>query len=215
MLKIPNEVIFSVLRTLKGANPGDTYYENYLWHYNKRKETFFDIYHFSWARAIEHKPKRILEIGVRTGLSLCQLLSAYIDYSGIEKIVLCDVFNDGFISPELVKYNLKTLNIPVEEKLEFLVGDSKQKITEFKANNPGVQFDYILVDGDHTKEGAIADLRNVKDLAAPGGVIVFDDISPDGMDLLDVWEMFKSECQDEFEWHQDMNGKGLGWGIKK
>jgi predicted O-methyltransferase YrrM len=215
MQKIPNEVIFSVLRTLKGANPGDTYYENYLWHYNKRQESFFDIYHFSWAWSIEHKPRKILEIGVRTGISLCQLLSSYIDYSNIDRVVLCDVFNDGFISPELVKYNLKTLNIPVENKLEFLIGDSKQKVPEFATNNPGTLFDYVLVDGDHSPEGAIADLRNVRFLVAQGGVLVFDDISPDGMSLLPTWEQFKQECGEEFEWHEDLNGKGLGWGVKK
>src|SRR5210317_2196471 len=109
MIQIPNEVIFSVLRTLKQINPGDTYYENYLWHLKKNGNEFFDVYHFAWAWAIEHHPKRILEIGVRTGISICQLLSAYLDPSIIEKVVLCDLFNDGFISPSLVKVNLRHL----------------------------------------------------------------------------------------------------------
>ncbi len=214
MQKIQNEVIFSVLRTLKQVNPGDTYYENYLWHYNKRKESFFDIYHFAWAWAIEHKPKRILEIGVRTGLSICQLLSAYIDHSVLERVVLCDVFNDGFISPELVKLNLSTLGIPTD-KVEFITGDSKTQIPKFKEENPDYQFDYILVDGDHSVEGARIDLENVKSLVAQGGVIVFDDISPDGMNLLSVWEEFKNKYSSEFEFNQDLNGKGIGWATKK
>ena len=212
MLNIPNEIIFTVLRVLKHANPGDTYYENYMWHYNKRKETFFDIYHFSWAWAIEHKPKRILEIGTRTGISLCQLLSAYMDTSIIERIVSCDVFNDGFISPDLVKYNLRQLSIPEDtiNKIEFKVGDSKVTVPELEG-----EFDYILVDGDHSKAGAIADLENVKRLVTSGGVIVFDDITPDGMDLLDVWSNFKDKYKDEFEWYDNQNGKGCGWAVKK
>ena len=59
MKKIPNEIIFTVLRTLKQLNPGDLYYENYLGHYEKNKNKFFDIYHFAWAWAIQKKPKRI------------------------------------------------------------------------------------------------------------------------------------------------------------
>ena len=210
MIPIPNEVIFSVLRTLKGANPGDLYYDAYLGHLAKRKETFFDIYHFAWAWAIEHKPKRILEIGVRTGLSICQLLSAYIDCTGIEKIILCDLFNDGFTSPELVKYNLKVLNILVEDKIEFLVGDSKELIPKLTDT-----FDYILVDGSHDPKDAMIDLENVRLLVNPQGVIVFDDITEDGMSLLPVWHEFKAKYITEFEWHEDYNGKGLGWAIKK
>ena len=210
--RIPNEVIFSTLRILKQANPGDLYYEAYLGHLAKRKETFFDIYHFAWAWAIEYKPKRILEIGVRTGLSICQLLSAYIKYDGIEKIVLCDVFNDGFTSPELVKANLQTLAIPNEviSKIEFLVGDSKIHIPTLLEQ----QFDYILVDGSHEVSDATIDLENVKPLIAQGGVIVFDDIDPDGMSLAPVWHEFMNKYQSEFEWHEDYNGKGLGWAIK-
>lgn len=210
MLKIPNEVIFSILRTLKGVNPGDLYYEAYLGHLAKRKETFFDIYHFAWSWVIEHHPKRILEIGVRTGLSICQLLSAYIDTSIIEKIVLCDVWNDGFTSPELVKLNIQTLNIPVLDKTEFIIGDSKVEIPKLI----GQQFDWILVDGDHTPENALIDLENVKQLIAKDGVIVFDDIDPDGMSLASVWHEFMNKYKDEFEWHEDYNGKGVGWGIK-
>lgn len=215
MIKIPNEVIFAILRVIKKGNPGDLYYEAYQGHLAKRKETFFDLYHFNWAWAIEHKPKTILEIGTRTGISICQLLCAYIDHAPIEKIVCCDLFNDGFISPELVKYNLRLLGIPAStiEKVGFEIGDSRVKVPEVVAR--GDKFDYILVDGDHSKDGARTDLANVYPMINQGGVIVFDDIGPDGMDLLDVWNEFKGQHKKEFEWHEDLNGKGLGWAIKK
>lgn len=213
MIHIPNEVIFSVLRTLKHANPGDTYYENYMWHYNKRKETFFDIYHFSWSWAIQHHPKRILEIGTRTGISMCQLLSAYMDSTIIERIVSCDLFNDGFISPDLVRFNLRTLGIPETtiNKIEFKVGDSKSMIPSLGE----AKFDYILVDGDHSVEGARADLENVFPLIETGGVIVFDDITPDGMNLEPVWDTFIHSHPNDFDSSKDLNGKGIAWGIKK
>jgi predicted O-methyltransferase YrrM len=217
MEKIQNEVIFSVMRILKRINPGDTYYESYLGHLAKRKETFFDIYHLAWAWVIENHPKRILEIGTRTGISLAQLLSAYIDYSGIEKIVSFDLFNDGFLSPSLVKLNLKTLNIPqyIIDKIEFVVGDSKKTVPQYITDHPTEQFDYILVDGSHEKIDARLDLENVRPLVASKGVLVFDDITPDGMNLDDVWQEFKSVYKDEFEWFEDYNGKGCAWAIKK
>lgn len=217
MITIPNEVIFSVLRTLKKVNPGDLYYEAYLGHLAKRQKSFFDIYHLSWAWAIEHSPKRIMEIGTRTGLSLCQLLSAYIDHSKIERIVSFDLFNDGFISPSLVKLNLKTLNIPqsVIDKIEFIIGDSKHTVSKFIQENPDQKFDWILVDGSHEKLDARLDLEAVRPLIAQGGVIVFDDISPDGMSLDDVWQQFKKDYENEFEWFENYDGKGVGWAIKK
>ena len=211
MIHIPNEVIFSVLRIIKQGNPGDQYYEAYKGHLDKRGETFFDLYHFNWAWSIEHKPKHILEIGTRTGISICQLLSAYIDTSIIQRVVCCDVFNDGFISPELVKHNLKLCGIPKEviEKVEFKVGDSKIEVPKLEGT-----FDYILVDGDHSREGARTDLENASKRVAQGGVIVFDDIGIDGCNLLDIWNTFKEAHKNEFEWNEDLNGKGLGWCIK-
>jgi len=216
MVQIQNEVIFSILRILKKVNPGDLYYEAYLGHLAKRQGTFFDIYHLAWSWAIEHRPKRILEIGTRTGLSLCQLLSAYIDYSPIERIVSFDLFNDGYISPALVKLNLKALNIPqsIIDKIEFNIGDSRSTVPLFVQNNPTQKFDWVLVDGSHEKLDARLDLENVVNLVDTGGVLVFDDISPDGMSLDDVWQQFKIDYKDKFEFSENYDGKGVGWGIR-
>jgi predicted O-methyltransferase YrrM len=216
MVTIPNEVIFSVLRILQRINPGDLYYNNYLYHLQKYKESFFDIYHLIWSIAIEYKPKTILEIGTRTGLSLCQLLSAYIDYSNIQTIISCDLFNDGFITPSLVKLNLKSLNIPqfIIDKIEFLVGDSRVLIPDYEKTH-NIKFDYVLVDGSHEKVDARLDLENVRNMIAPKGFLLFDDIGPDGMNLDDVWQEFKLCYKDEFEWFENYQGKGTAWAIKK
>lgn len=210
-MKIPNEIIFSILRTICKQNPGDSYYQNYLWHYQKYGDKFYDTYHFAWERVIECRPRRILEIGTRTGISMAQLLSAYMDYSGIERIVSCDPFNDGYISPNLVKVNLGLVGIPDEviDKIEFMVGDSKNIIPILED-----KFDYILVDGSHDKKDAKQDLENVVRLVSDGGVIVFDDISVDGCDLIDVWNEFKHNHYDNFMWIENLNGKGIGYAIK-
>jgi predicted O-methyltransferase YrrM len=48
----------------------------------------------------------------------------------------------------------------------------------------GQAFNLILVDGDHTQEGAEADLRDCFRLLEPGGALIFDDAVPE---LLEVW----------------------------
>jgi predicted O-methyltransferase YrrM len=208
-----NAAIFNTMRILKGINKGDTYLENYQWHNNKRGDKFLDYYHLLWTIGAVYNPKRIMEIGCRTGISICQLLSACKDYTAyadvdFKKVVLFDMFADGLISPGLIKRNLKHLNIPVEP--EFIIGDSKVTVPQYTSGT----FEYILVDGDHSKEGAMIDLTNVIPLLETGGILIFDDISEDGVSLDDVWQNFKSQHQDEFQFAEDYNGKGFGIGVK-
>jgi SAM-dependent methyltransferase len=207
-MTLVNSYVFNNLRILKAKNPGDMYYEEYIKHYAREGDDFYDQYHFAVERVISHAPSRILEIGVRTGLCIANMLSAYTDFSKVKRVVLCDIWKDGFASPEIVKMNLKALNIPV--KPEFIVGDSKVQIPTVQG-----EFDYILVDGDHDKKAASIDLENVVSLCAPGGVIVFDDISPYGCALLDVWDQFGMAHKEEFVFHKNMKGKGTAWAEKK
>lgn len=57
-------------------------------------------------------------------------------------------------------------------------GDSRSTVPRFVAEHPGLQFDLLFIDGDHTLEGARADLENLRPLAAPGAMVVMDDITP-------------------------------------
>ena len=214
--KVVNSAVFNVLRTLKGTNTGDSYYENYLWHFNKRGDSFVDYYHLLWQIGANIPIKRILEIGSRTGISIAQLLASMVSFDGL-KVVLCDIFGDGFISPALIQMNLKRLNIPADviKNIEFLVGDSLVKIPEYKENNPDQLFDYILVDGNHDKEVAMQDLENVVDMLDTGGILMFDDIAPDGCNLGDVWHTFGQAHFSRFYFHENYEGKGIGVGIRK
>lgn len=206
--------IFAVLRALKAINPGDTYYEAYL---DKRKqfgEGFFDQYHLAWE-AGRTAPARVLEIGTRTGLSLCQLLAAYPRYEGVH-VVTIDPFSDGFTSPALVQRNLKHLGIPLDV-VEIIKGKSEEVVPRLFAERPDFFLDYCLVDGDHAKEAARRDLEMVSHRMAPGGMLVFDDIStaPGECALLDVWEAFKVDHLEEFNYSENMSGKGTAWAIKQ
>ena len=173
------------------------------------------MYHLGFYWGSTHHPKKIMEIGPRSGLSLVQLLSSFVEFKDM-RVVLFDMWNDGLCTPELIKKHLEHLSIPTNF-VEFYTGDSKTTVPEFKASNQD-KFDWILVDGSHDVNDAAIDLENVVDLVADGGVIVMDDIRPqpeEGMDLLPVWKKFKENHLDEFEWNEDFFGKGVGWGIKK
>lgn len=207
-----NKEIFDLMEKLKEVNPGDTWIDNYRWHYQKRGNTFVDTYHIMHQIGRELNPKNILEIGCRSGISICQLLKRCKDYED-KQVYLFDVFNDGFLSPELVRLNLEYLEIPTNV-VQFIIGRSEDTIPKFKFDNPNLKFDYILVDGDHSKQAAMLDLTNVSDMCNPGGVIIFDDISPDGCDLLDVWNKWKEQQGSNFEYFEDMNGKGVGVAVK-
>lgn len=208
-LCVPDSIIFNTLRILKRLVPGDTYLENYRWHQKKQGEKFFDFYHLAWWYGTFRQPKRILEIGTRTGISLCQILSSLENYEDMT-VVSCDTFSDGFISPALVSRNLRALNIPAEI-VHYMVGDSAVTIPKYKEDHPDERFDWILVDGDHERKAARRDLDNVVDLVAFGGLLVMDDLSKDGMDLLPVWEDFRNDHSEQFQFHTNLDGKGTGW----
>lgn len=203
--------IFAVMRTLKKINPGDTYYEQYIGMRQRYGATFYDTYQLLWSIGAHIAPKRILEIGCRTGISICQLVSAHANVAGIERIVLVDPF-DQWTSANLVRANMKYLNLP-GEKPEILAIRSQDY---FKSKDLPT-FDYILVDGDHDKLVAAQDLMGAHAILEKGGVIVFDDIStaPGECALLDVWEGFKAQHENEYEFFEIMDGKGVGLGIKK
>lgn len=211
-LRLANAAIFNTMRILKRVNPGDTYYEAYLEKFKKDGWDFFDTYHLLWEIGVCMRPKKILEIGSRTGISICQLLSSYIDYSHIQKIVLVDPWEDGFCSPQLVRRNLQALNINAA-KVETMQMKSDNYFMQL---DPEPHFDYILVDGDHSKLVAANDLEAAHVQLESGGILVFDDIStaPGECGLIDMWEVFKKLHPDDYTFEESMVGKGVAWAIK-
>ena len=205
--KLLTSIIFHNLRILHGITPRDSYIENYLWHFKQQGDQFFDIYHLAFWWGTYKRPKRILEIGSRSGLSLIQLLSAYTDFTDL-RVCLCDLWNDGLCDPDLIKKHLSYLSIPIEP--EFYQGDSKETVPKIEG-----EFDYILVDGSHTPSDAAIDLENAYKKISKDGVIVFDDIvEHDGVKLRDTWEAFKNKHFEEFNWAEDLHGKGVAWAVK-
>jgi predicted O-methyltransferase YrrM len=63
---------------------------------------------------------------------------------------------------------------------ELVIGDSATTVPAYAdASREAVnEFDLIFIDGAHEYEAALADVRNSRGLAAPGAVVVMDDLTP-------------------------------------
>lgn len=151
------------------------------------------------AGALE--PATYIEVGVRRGRSLAQVLKespgthAYgfdlwiPDYGSIpEQGILVENPGAGFVADEL-----RRLGLPMARAL--VQGSSRHTLSAFFTDPTNPQeIDLIHIDGDHTEEGARSDLEVAFERVAPGGAVIFDDLEhPSHPGLRGVWESFKAE----------------------
>jgi hypothetical protein len=183
-----------------------------------RGEPWFDaVVAINWlARAL--RPRTYLEVGVRRGRSLAQVLTEspttaafgfdmwIPDYGSIpERGIVVENPGPGFVRSQLESVGAAPPHALVE-------GDSKRTLPAFFADpeSPS-EIDLIHVDGDHSEEGARRDLEIAFERIAPGGVIVFDDLThPSHPELRAVWDSFRGRHPDWlFVEDADRNGTGL------
>ena len=133
------------------------------------------------------KPKRYLEIGVSEGNSLKQV----IENTKLEFVALCDTWGGsfgGFGRGNHAHIERLLDELGYKGEVLYMDGDSRVLLPDYF---PEEGFDLILVDGDHTYNGAWYDLTNSWRLLNPGGHIIFDDlIHPQHTylnELADVW----------------------------
>jgi chemotaxis methyl-accepting protein methylase/predicted O-methyltransferase YrrM len=137
-------------------------------------------------------PKNYLEIGTRRGHSLCVAVCsapAPFDVYSFD-MWIPNYGGEENPGPDLVRKELAKFSF--EGKFNVSLGDSAKTVPTFfsNPNNPQL-FDVIYVDGDHSDEGARRDLENTVKHLAPGGFLLFDDIThPKHMTLLKVWKDF-------------------------
>jgi hypothetical protein len=120
-------------------------------------------------------PRTYLEIGVRRGRSMAMVAAAAPE----ARLFGFDLWMPGYAGmpnpgPDFVRAELQRLGH--RGPVELHSGDSHVTVPRFFADNPALMIDLITVDGDHSEEGALADLRAVLPRLAVGGVLVFDDI---------------------------------------
>lgn len=130
-----------------------------------------------------------LEIGVDGGGSLNTVLCEGIP----SRIVLCDIWNPEYCDHGDAKPHVIEILAYFGAEALFLDGDSKDTVPVLQE-----PFDLVTVDGDHSPEGAYADLMNAWPLVRPGGILVMDDIHhPEYPWLGSLWEEVLAQWQRE------------------
>lgn len=144
------------------------------------------------ALANRLQPQTYLEIGVRRGWSLAQVIC---ECPTVDAWA-CDMWVPGYggcdnPGPHFVRSEIAKACPQFRGRLTFVNGDSHEWLPKVFPN--GQRFDLITVDGDHTGLGAWQDLAWCLPRLSPGGALVFDDLVPGSDDggrftLLDAWE---------------------------
>lgn len=162
--------------------------------------------------AVEMKPERYLEIGVRRGKSIAQVAAAVPDCCLYGFDMWIDPYggvpNPG---PEFVRRELA--RVGYRGDAVFTIGASSETLPVFFAANPALDFPLITVDGDHSAAGAERDLELVGQRLAPGGFLLFDDLVHCRRELDPVWALFQRRRPD---WQftdnlRDHNGTGIAY----
>jgi predicted O-methyltransferase YrrM len=170
---------------------------------------YMDLLTVLYAAAEMGQPENYLEIGVRRGRSAAMVAAA----CPTVRIVGFDIWQSNYagsenLGGEFVREQLRQFGHAGDA--EFVDGNSHQTVKAFFERNPRLYFDLITVDGDHSLDGARADLEDVIPHLEAGGVLVFDDTAnPYCPGLAAVWE-------DTLKRHPDLKGfayNELGTGV--
>jgi hypothetical protein len=84
-----------------------------------------------------------------------------------------DVYSSGTF-PEVTGRNLHRVGLE-ESRFELRSGNSRELVPELASTLRG-HVEVYLVDGDHTYEGALADIENGLGMMRPGGFILVHDV---------------------------------------
>ena len=161
------------------------------------------------------QPRSYLEIGVRRGRSAAVVAAAVPECS----IVAIDMWNEGYAGmdnpgPDHVREQLE--RIGHRGPLRLVSGDSHVELPRLFAAEPGLTFDLITVDGDHSTRGARRDLEDVLPRLRIGGAVVFDDVSHrTHPDLAGVWDRIVRSDRRYANWMFDDVGYGVAVGVRR
>jgi hypothetical protein len=140
-----------------------------------------------------HEPPHYLETGICAGRSLEALLGVWHPRS----MTLCDWWDPAYRgapygSHQHIEELLRTLDYGGD--VHYLDGDSHVLLRGL----PEKFYHLIHIDGDHSFDGALADLRDSWRLLAPGGHIVLDDLihAPSVLRALEVFLLEYPECRE-------------------
>jgi hypothetical protein len=165
---------------------------------------YADLVTAAYASAEMLRPSSYLEIGVRRGRSMAAvaLAAPTCDFVGFDRWTenYAGMPNPG---PEFVRDELK--RVGHRGNVEFISGNS----------HPGAFFDLIVVDGDHSDQGAAEDIACVLPRLKVGGALLFDDISHFKHTLIDVWRHFFLDNPRFSAWEFRDLGYGVGIAVRR
>ncbi len=129
---------------------------------------------FVYALARHCRPDYVVEVGTFSGGTAVGWAAALKEN---RKGRLICVDNDTYSKgtyPTVARENISRTGLP-EDRYELLSGDSKEIIPSLVGRLQG-RVGLYLVDGDHTFEGARADIRNGLPMVGPGGFVLVHDL---------------------------------------
>ncbi len=207
-LKLYWGIYKNITRTLRKGNRFDLYYNWKDIHKIIKKEDRVIIKDLFEMWYVQHfQPKRILEVGTRTGKSLISQMIFH--YEIDNTLVFCI---DPFVEQGSSRKILKNLKLIGSRPLGLVVLNrySEEIMPEIKRVWPELYFDFILVDGSHEPEDAYRDLQMSVELLDKGGILCFDDLGPTGYNLITVWEKWKEEHGSRFTTREYYKPYGFG-----
>ena len=161
------------------------------------------------------KPSSYLEIGVRRGKSMANILffSRHCKAYGFDIWIAnyAGISNPG---PDFVRAEMKKIGHLGE--LVLIHGDSHVTVPLFIKNNSQIRFDIALIDGDHSYEGAMKDLETVAPVIKQNGILVFDDIydTTNTPWLLNTWKSFLAQHKEFVQIAENKDFTGTAIAIK-
>lgn len=111
--------------------------------------------------------RRVLEIGFNAGHSSYVFLNARPDVH----VTSFDLGEHGYVSAAK-----QFIDRDFPGRHELVLGDSTITVPQYRPAGSLDRFDLAFIDGGHEYGVAAADLRNCRQLMAPGGLVVIDDL---------------------------------------
>lgn len=108
----------------------------------------------------------VLEIGTRWGVSTTCFLAGVQD-------------NGGFVYSIDINPQCASL-FPNHPQWTFVLGDSVKDTDDILKHIP-LHLDVLFIDGDHSYESVLSDLRTYGSLVKKGGLMLVHDVNPDGI----------------------------------
>jgi ADP-heptose:LPS heptosyltransferase/glycosyltransferase involved in cell wall biosynthesis/Tfp pilus assembly protein PilF len=177
-------------------------------------EGWFDSLVFLNWYGHNFRPKNYLEVGVRRGRSMAQVVkeSAATACYGFDMWIR-DYAGEANEGPDFVRKELVRCGMTKEPC--FTIGNSHETLFRFwrDVKNPQ-RFELMYIDGDHSYEGAKADLDIAFEHLADGGALVFDDTRHvSHKNLWSLWQEYKAKYPG-YLFLEDNAGNGTACAFK-